>query len=379
MREVPALMGRHLRTALRSRGALLLAVVGLLALVAVSTLATGGGGARSTVVLGGLVVVGTLAFGVAASTGSLLPADRAEGREAWLATLAPGGGSRRAAAALAGMTLTLFVALAGAAILALVLPFVLPDAGVRASLDLAAPVGERLRAIDRMGHALRLPVGEAGVPGRTLEVVFQPRYQDWSAVGQPLAVAWRAEAGDAPVDQGTQILAYGSPFRLDLRAEADAVVLTNPGRNVDLFVREVHVLGAERSLLWSLLLAGLVLGVAAAAVAPLAVLISRWTSAPTATTAGLVVVLAGGLRLVLPDLTPPDRGWTQDLGLGIVDTAARLAPDLEPLALLAVPGAGRALEVSHLVPLGPLVAYALVALVLVVLPLPSEPARGRTS
>jgi len=378
MRSGLALVGRHLQALRRGRGSRIALVAGVLAL-GVVFLATQGP-THSTTLLASFVVIGMLAFGAAAWAGALLPADRAEGREAWLATLAPSSAARRVAAAATGMLLAVVVAVAGGALLAVLLP----DLEVRAHREVDLPEPVRLGVGGRAQASVVLDLGDALAAPATLQVVVAPLYFGWGgeaaedATRLPLELDWRFE-GAAESGAGSAVLARGAPLAIAAPAGARRVVLSSGGQHVHVVVKSVRVLGDTCSPLLTLVLAGLVLGVAAAAVAPVAVAVSRWTSAPTATAAALVLAVAGGLRFLLPDLAMPDAGRLHQMGLAVLRAAAHLAPDLEVLGRLGDPAAGRALSLPGLGGLLHLALYALLALVLVAWPTRSEPARGRTS
>ncbi len=384
MRELGALVGRYLRALLRGRGGRIALAASLIVFLGVLLATRGDGVSRSTLMLASFLVVGLVAFATAAWAGGLLPGDRAEGREVWLASLAPSGAARRLSAAVAGMVLAVAVAVAGSAVLAFVLPVVLPDASVRDAREIELPgrlrVGRGRRSVPEATLDLGGPVAE----GATLELVVSPIYfgagqeSAEDATRQPLLLAWTIR-GAGEETQGTAHLPRGAPVAIALPAGARTFTLSSRGPRVDVVVKEARVLGSERPLLLTLLLAGLVLGLTAATVAPVAVAISRWTSAPTATTASFVIAVAGGLRFLLPDLAMPDAGRLHELGLRIVSTAALLSPDLEALGVLGEPAAGRALESVGPAAFLPPLVYAAVALLVVAWPTRAEPARGRSS
>ncbi len=180
-------------------------------------------------------------------------------------------------------------------------------------------------------------------------------------------VAWRL--GET---RGEADLAYGRPLRVPLAGvpAGAALEVENLSPRTWLFVREARILGRQTSFLGTLLVAGFLLGLAAAALAPVAVLLSRFTSGATAVLAGLVLGLAGVLAPVIGSTSVPTGGWSEAWGGHILRGAGALAPDFSGLALLGEPGAGHALGASSLgggwAPLG----YALLGLFLVALPLP---------
>jgi len=358
MREAFALTARYLTSALRRPGTR--ATAGLGALVVAAVLLSTHGSTRLTA---SLLIVAAFAFGAGAWAGGLLPADRAEGREAWLATLRPGPSLRRLAAAAAGVLLALGVATLGALGVGLGVGAASPESSVRAVEELPRPVGARLSA----GGGELLVDLSASEAASTLELVVSPRYLRREATGEAARV--RVRAGDRTDEAST--LPRGAPLRVAVPAGATRVVVTNESPSIQLVVREARRLGARRSLLVSVLLAGGILGVGAGAIALVAVAVSRWTSGPTASAAGLVIALAGGLHVLVEDVTVVVGGRLEEAGLAVLGVAAYLAPDLRPLGAFTSPGAGYALEVSGcLRALAPVALYAVVALVLVVVPLP---------
>jgi hypothetical protein len=145
------------------------------------------------------------------------------------------------------------------------------------------------------------------------------------------------------------------------------LVLRNEG--LDLVVREGWVLGAERSFALSLFWAGLLLGLAAAVLAPFAVAVSRVTSAPTAAGAALLLVLTSGMRALLPELGDAPAGDAlQAAARAVVTGAIALAPDFSGLAGAAEPSAGRALGPGALAGLVRVVPHAAVFTLLTLLP-----------
>ena len=386
MREVGALIGRHLRAMLRGRGSRIALAASLVVFLGVLLATRGDGVSRSTLTLASFLVVGVIAFGTAAWAGVLLPADRAEGLELWLASLAPSGAARRLSAAAAGMLLAVVVAVAGSAALAFVLPVVLPDASVRTAREISLPERLRVGRGRRSVPEATLDLGGPTDAGGALELIVSPLYfgvdreAPEDATRQPLLLAWTIR-GDGESVEGTAHLPRGAPVAVPLPAGARTFTLSSRGPRVDVVVKEARVLGGERSLLATLLLAGLVLGLTAATVAPVSVAISRWTSAPTATTASFVIAIAGGLRFLLPDLALPNAGRLHELGLVIVGGVSRLAPDLSALGVLGEPAAGRALAGVGAVTgaLLPLAVYGVLGLLVVAWPTRAEPARGRSS
>ena len=371
MGELQALVVRHLREAGRSRGVRVsMLALGLLLLAVLLGLG-GDGHASSTALLAGLVGAGVAAVAAAAAGGTVLPADRVEGREAWLATLAPPTALRRLPAVLGGSILAVAVGLGACVLLALLLPLVAPDLAVRRAAALAVAPGTRLpRGEPEEGLLLAVP--ERSGDALSLAVVFRPLYfgdPSRADVGSPLRVTW-SHAGS----RGTATLAYGRRVVFDLPPGTESVRLASASRAADLYVTEAHVLGAHAPLFATLLLAGLLLGGVAGLLSPFAVALSRFTSGATAVLATLLLALVGASRSFFLGLAPTGGGATEDLGLEVVGFVARLAPDLSVLGALGDPLAGRALPVAALAGLLPLLPWAVVATLAAVLPLPEAEA-----
>ena len=357
------LASRHWKTARRSRGTRVLLALGLVALGLVVWSTSG-----STSALAGFLVVGALGLGAAAWAGGLLPGDRREGREAWLATLVPWGWVRRTAAAAAGVGLALVVAVAGSLLLGVILRARDPALVTRATEPQPELLGARLRSGP---ETFSLAGSVEGT--RTLELVFGVRYGSIDDAGRKLNL--RHQAGDGVAQ--TTLLAYRAPFRLSLAEGVDRVELTNETPGCELVVREARVLGKPRPAFWTFLLAGLILAATSVAVAPMAVAVSRRTSGPTASAVVLVLVLAGVVHAGLGDLSTAaaaDGGDLQALGTRIVGATAAVAPDLSAsLSLLAEPAGGRALHPGAVWrALLPLLLYGAIGFVLVCVPLPGH-------
>jgi hypothetical protein len=382
--EVLALAGRHVRSALRSRGPLVLLAAFAAGLAATFLLPTGEGFATAT--LGALLLVGSVSAAAASASGALLPADRAEGREEWLAPHAPGAPKRRLAAALAGAGLALGASVAAAILAALVPLGGDADASLRASEEVPLPAHRRFRdpALGGRTAPVVVAVGAAlaDEPGRALEVATRGILRPPSAGGSDAApdrfeVAWTA--GGAT---GTASVPFRGRLVVPLPPGAREVAFEARTEGMDLRFTEAHVLGGERSRLLTFLGAGLLLGILCASVAPVAVLVSRATSGPTAAGAAAAAILVGLLRGPLDDLALHlESGTLETMALGVLRGAMALAPPTDALGALEGPVSGRALDVASLATALPALAYGLAALVLAAVPLPRAlaPARGRAA
>jgi hypothetical protein len=173
-------------------------------------------------------------------------------------------------------------------------------------------------------------------------------------------------AGD---EVGSVSVPWRGRLRVPLPEGARSVKLDLVAGGHDLVLVRGWVLGQPRAFLVSWLWAGLLLGFAAACVAPLAVTLSRATSGPTAAGAAVVVVLVAAMRSVLPEAelaTTP--GVLDRVARWILETSLALAPDLTGLSCAAEPAAGRALGPACLGALGPLLPHALAWTLLLITP-----------
>jgi hypothetical protein len=388
VREVVLLASRHVRETLRSRRAkLLLALFAASALLALGVPTGSRADATSTLAMTGTLAV--LATLVAASAGALLPADRAEGREEWLASLAPGGARRRVAAAVAGVALVLLALPAAGAVAALAAEGSGRSHALRSATAVALPSRTRLPAA-RDGAKpvpVRIDLASPARAGDVLEVETRALLTSReTAMDVTLAELTRVRVTWAAADRtGEVVVSRRAPMQIYLPRGADAVVLRNTSATINLRLDEARVLGEERSYVSSLVVAALLLALAGAALAPAAVLVSRFTSAPTAVGAALALAVVGMLRGALDDLEPRARPTWQAVASPdpslepsalertawrVVHAAAHVAPDLSGLAALGEPAAGRTLGLPALERGLPSLLYGAIATALVALPVP---------
>lgn len=364
MREVLLYLRMDLRGVLRGRGTRAGFVLALGALALALALAPGANALASTWFAW---VIGTVAVLLAAGGASLLPADRLEGRADWLATLRPRKGTRRAGALLTGVVL----ALGGAVALALLVGTLAPALGlappVRESRDLTPKRAVTFRDASAAGAPRRVSVklGEPLAVRGTLVVETRPAgWIPGMGTPEPLTVAYTA--GD---EVGSLEVPWRARLEVPVPPDAREVHLDLVKGEHDLRVVKAWFLGAPCAAWSSWLWVGLVLGLFGAALAPLAVTFSRFTSAPTAAAATLVVVLVAAMRGVLPDLEGlPAPGPLEHVARAILQGAVAIAPDLSGLAVVAEPAAGRALGPKALAALGPLLPHALGWTALLLLP-----------
>jgi hypothetical protein len=315
------------------------------------------------------VVLGALAFGLSAGSAGSLPADRAEGRAAWLATLRPRPLARPVGAALCGALLAVGLCTCCAGLVGLLAPAFGLARDVRDAHELALPEVRRFRD-PRVGPDARPLVLTVGAPAdagreRTLDVGVRPiLLGEHKTLPTSLTLGWMTESASGELE-----LPHPGRLRLPL-APADRTVrleLREPG--LDLALREAVLLGEPRSFAASLAWAGLLLGLAAAVLAPFAVAVSRVTSAATATGATLLLVVVSAMRAVLPEATALGHGGAVgEAARAVLRGAIAVAPDFSGLAPAAAPAAGRALGPSALGGLLPLLPHAAVFVLLLLVP-----------
>lgn len=371
MREAALYLALDLRSVLRGRALRVAALLALAALALGLLLAPGAGAGGGSVAPGSLAatwlawVLGALAVMGAAASGSLLAADRLEGRSAWLETLGPPQVLRRLGALGAGAALVLGGGLLAALLVGLLAPALRLVPPVRDAHAIHPERSAGFRDAGGVARPLLLDLPVAPVAGGTLLLETRPR--GWTpSLGAPgaLRLSWQCGAACGEVD-----VPWRGRLEVPLEAGARQVRLALVDGAYDLSVVRGWVLGERRSVLASWLWAGLLLSLLGVALVPLAVGLSRATSAPTAAAATVVVVLLAGMRGVLPELEQlPALGPVQEAARAVLAAASALAPDLGRLAVAAEPCQGRALEAGALAAALPLLPVALAGLLLVLLP-----------
>ncbi len=264
---------------------------------------------------GALVVIGIAAGLAAASSAGSLPEDRGSGIHAWLAATACPRAVLRAAPAVAGVVVTVAVSL-GATSLA---------AGMLASSGIHVPT-LRTTPLAVVDSRIDDPAGSVGstVP---VEIEFRPRFRSPEAanVGS-IGVAFDERLGPIhPVTvRGRNVLELPTGRSTRVRS-------LDPG--IDLTVVSARRIDGSASFLANVLRAGLLLGLALAAIAPIAVLLSRFLSASSAVAASLLLAGVGVLHGPLLELAADAQGVEgASIASAILHGATWLAPDLSVVA-----------------------------------------------
>lgn len=348
----------------RARATPALAVALVLGLAAAATTSGGAVDAGAgPAVEAALLVLGILVASVAVGSGGALPSDRASGVDAWLAASAASLPGLRGAPAAAGAGLTVVASCLGAllAVLALAVAGRLPDAEVTARVPLAGPL--RLVADPSAADTvLSIPRG----PGREVTVILDGRtlYRTRGATASTSIPLW-IDAGTGPTERafplrGSTRLTFPAGTTVRLRAAQPDLAYV---------LREVVAVEGKRSPAWNLLLAGLLLGLGLAVGAPLATLLSRFTSGPTAALSAATLLGLGLVHGPLLGLAADAEGAVGGRAAGaILRGAAFLAPDLSGLAVVGDAARGRAIPPgAALLGLAPAFGHAAITAALLLL------------
>jgi hypothetical protein len=398
MREFVALGGRLLLEATRSPGLRYLGL-GFLALLPLAFLLPVGDRPEGTTLLVLSTVVAFLAFGLAASAGSLLPEERESGREEWLATLAPGGAIRRVVATLAAAAGVAVAVLAAGLLVAGASALAGRPSDLRAAREIPVPGAGRLGA-PRPGDNPSVALTGSPAAGPVLleveaRALALSREAARTATTEDLAGVRLGFRSDGT--EGEAVAPRRAPLRIELPAGARGVELENRTPGTALHLRTVRLLAEPEAPAASFLWASLVLALCAGALVPSAVAISRVTSASTAVGAAMVLALLGVVRPAIEGATPPpviedshahDEGHDHaghdhhdpgpgDIspalergGFALLLAATRVAPDYAGLSPVTDPIEGRAVGVEALGGALPPILHGALALLLVALPAP---------
>jgi len=368
LRSAVALVRLEVRRRTRAAGALALAGLASAALVVAYALpgaATSRGGAALEAAAFALAVACALvAVGAAASH----PDDRASGAGAWLDATGAPAAVRRLAPAVAAAGLAVVAGLVGG----------VGVAALAAGRDLAVPT--RAVAPLPLAGAPRLVAATATRPAARAEVATGASGGTWELDVRPVFRAADASA------RGTTRLAVtrgGARTEHDVAVRGASAFPSGGDATVEALEPDIDlkVVAARRRegdapFAVQALLLGLLLGLSAASGAPLAALLSRGTSAPTATLAAALLLLVGAARDGLLELA---AGAATVAGGGPAATVLRgavaLAPDLSALAAVGEAVAGRALGLASFAALLPAALHAAITSLL----LAALPARGGLS
>ena len=360
MAELFALTGRHLRTTARSRPARAAAVALVLGLV-LAAYAARGMPSPSLLLVAALFVVLLVVTGFAVGAGTTLPDDRVAGREAWLSTLAPPGWKRRLAVVLAGWSLAALLGLLGGALAGLVGQLARDDLALRSWRPVPLPEARMLGG----ATPLELEIPDALATHGELELEVRPLVRSMKLI-DTADVVWTTEAGS----DSLRVPVRG-PIRFTPPPGSRRVSLALMTADVRMRLVDARLLGPTRAPVPTLAWVGLLLGLCAGAVAPVAVLLSRATSGQTAAAGAFCLLLLGSVKDGMRDLAArlePDG--LQALVPAVLDGFAFLAPDAPVLSVLVDATALRAPPPGTLGAALPALAYTLLVALLACLPAP---------
>ena len=321
----------------------------------------------SLVLLGGLFVVLLVVTGFAVGAGTVLPEDRVAGREAWLATLAPPAWKRRLAVVLSGWLLAVGLGLVGGTLAGVVGTLVRDDIVPRAARAVPMPEARMIGG----SEPLRIALPADADPGSELELEVRPLIRGMNLI-DAATVVWSTETGS-----GSLRVPVRGPIRLVPPEGSREVGLAIMTRNVRMRLVEARLLGRARAPVPVLAWVGLLLGLCAGAVAPVAVLLSRVTTGQTAAAGAFCLLLLGavkgGMRELAARLEP--EGF-QSVVPVLLEGFAWLAPDAPILAVLVEATDQRAPPLGAFGLVLPALAYTVVVAVLASVPAPARLREG---
>ncbi len=365
MAELWALTGRHLRTSARSRAARVALTLFLLGL-GLAALMGRDGPSASLLLVAALFVLVLVVSGFAIGAGTVLPDDRVAGREAWLATLAPPGWKRRLSVVLAGWLLATSVGALGGALVGTVAALTRPDLALRGWSPVTVPGARLLGGADPV--VVLLPDGAA--EHRELEIDVRPLLSGEGRIDRVDVLWTTAEAS------GSFAASVRGPLRFRPPEGAQAVNLASLTPGVRLRIVGARRLGPARSPVPTLAWIGLLLGLCAGAVAPVAVLLSRATTGQTAAAGAFCLLLLGSVKEGMSSLAARlEPTGFEAVVPRVLDVFAFLTPDAPLLDLLVEATAQRAPPLGALGMALPALAYTLLLAVLACVPAPARLAR----
>lgn len=306
--------------------------------VAAYAVGTGGLGGAARGLATALLATSFLLVAVLVACVRFLPLDRAAGRSLWLSTLRPGPFAQRLGAALAGWVATCLVGLGVGAVLWVV--------------GVASPRGDPLFVVDPTevegGRVLpsrradEPPVAvalswPAGFAGGVLELDVRARMV---RAERPRSVAWSIRFPTR--DETLRDMPPEGLVRLELPHDEQArgVTLTNLSEVVDVRLREARLLEPAPGGLAALRFFGpLGLAFVLGALAPIVVLLSRFTTSATAASLAVMLVLMGTIAAPLASLV--EHAAAPAWALGVLNAATWLVPRLPLIDFLGDLAEGR--------------------------------------
>lgn len=361
MAELLALTGRHLRTSVRSRAARAAVVAFALGLV-LAALTGGDMPSASLLLIAALFVVLLVVTGFAVGAGTVLPDDRVAGREAWLATLAPPAWKRRLSVVLAGWLLAVGIGLVGGALAGGVATLVRDDLSLRGWQPVPLPATRMLGGAEPV--EIHLPPVAAGHGEIELEV--RPLIRGLQLI-DVAEILWTTD-----LTTGSLRVPVRGPVRFTppVGTRQVSLALLTPG--VRMRIVEARRLGPARSPIPTLAWVGLLLGLCAGTVAPVAVLLSRATSGQTAAAGAFSLLMLGSVKDGMRDLAARlEPEGLHALVPAALEAFAFLAPEAPILEILVEATAQRAPPLGALGSVLPALGYTLLVAVLASVPAPA--------
>ena len=370
MSEATALVLRHLRTLFRGRAFWWIAAVFAALLITAVLASPAPSGAHVPALWPGVCALVAWIAAVGTTGADALPADRVSGRTTWMRTLAPPGWMDRLAAAAAAIGAVLLVGCVAAAGLGVWALVGLEDFVLRTHHPVAVGTHEVVRPAPRdepTGPPLTLTLPPVGAERalRRVRVHVRP-------VGdiRQTRTVLHYEAGIQ--SEAMEVATRGS-FLFAVPAHVQAITLRSESRGVGLRIRRAAVLGEDRAPAWPIALRVLWIALLVASLVPWGVACSRFTTSATAGGLVICLLLLAIVRRPLLDLVQVMRtGHESQTAVSLLEPLGAIVPDLPLLALASDTADGILVPFADAAPWGRVVAFALVGLALVWLPLRRE-------
>ena len=364
------LTGRHARTLLRGR-AFLWSALAFGALLTIAVLASPpSDGVFVAALLPAALVVVVWSASVGATGADALPADRTHGRTTWLRTLGPPGWKDRIGAALAAMGGVLTVGVAAAVGLGVWAVIDLDEFVLRTHSSIDVAPRERMAATRVDGEPgppwmLALPPAGAEHLVRRVQLGVRP-YGD---VRRTRArVAFHAAGKSGQLDVATR----GS-FTIVVPAAARELTMQSLTSRVGLRIRRAAILGEDRAPAWPIAVRVLWMALIVAAIVPLGIACSRFTSSATAGGLVMCLLLFGMVRRPLLELVEVLRVSDEPTAaISLLQALGYVVPDMPLLSLASDTADGRLVSFASIAPWGGILAFAVAGLLLVWLPVRRE-------